>query len=100
MDVGFALSGQPTKTVPFIEAIKEITSLDKINLHASALKEINKYQIFIDRLIKSSQNITNESSILICLLITFTMFFTIVYSFCPFLNLINSNLSGVYMRFA
>lgn len=65
MDVGMALSGLPVKTVPFVEAIKEITSLDKISLHNSALKEINKYQTYIDRLIKSSLNTTNESSILI-----------------------------------
>jgi hypothetical protein len=65
MDVGLALSGMPCKTLPFVEAIKEIISLDKINLHSSALKELNKYQVYIDRLIKASQNKTSDSSLLI-----------------------------------
>lgn len=56
VEVGNALMGNPVKTLPFIEAIKEVILLDKFVLHQSLLKNLSKYQKFVDLLFKSNSN--------------------------------------------
>lgn len=56
VEVGNALMGNPVKTMPFVEAIKEVVLLDKFVLHDSLLKNLSKYQKFVDLLFKSNAN--------------------------------------------
>ena len=56
VEVGNALMGNPVKTLPFVEAIKEVILLDKFVLHHSLLKNLSKYQKFVDLLFKSNAN--------------------------------------------
>ncbi len=56
VEVGNALMGMPVKTIPFVEAIKEVILHDKFVLHNSLLKNLSKYQKFVDLLFKSNAN--------------------------------------------
>jgi hypothetical protein len=65
MEVGVALMGNPVKTIPFVETIKEVISLDKFVLHDSVLVNLKKHQRFIDLLFKSNQNKQGPASLVI-----------------------------------
>jgi len=65
VEVGNALMGNPVKTVPFVEAIKEVISLDKFVLHQTMLMNLKDYQKFVDLLFQSNQNKQGPTSLTI-----------------------------------
>ena len=65
VEVGNALMGNPVKTIPFVEAIKEVILMDKFVLHQSLLMNLKDYQKFVDLLFQSNQNKQGPTSLTI-----------------------------------
>lgn len=65
VEVGNALMGNPVKTLPFVEAIKEVILLDKFVLHQSLLTNLSKYQKFVDLLFQANGNKQGQVSLTI-----------------------------------
>ncbi len=60
LEISNALMGIVVDTIPFVESIKEVTSIDNIKIHTSMIKKIAKYQEIVDRLVLSSLKLRSD----------------------------------------
>ncbi len=60
LEISNALMGIEVDTIPFVESIKEVTSIDNIKIHTSMIKKIAKYQEIVDRLVLSSLKLRSD----------------------------------------
>ena len=60
LEISNALMGVEVDTIPFVESIKEVTSIDNIKIHTSMIKKIAKYQEIVDRLVLSSLKLRSD----------------------------------------
>jgi hypothetical protein len=60
LEISNALMGLEVDTIPFVESIKEVTSIDNIKIHTSMIKKIVKYQEIVDKLVVSSLKLRND----------------------------------------
>jgi hypothetical protein len=60
LEISNALMGLEVDTIPFVESIKEVTSIDNIKIHTSMIKKIAKYQEIVDKIVVSSLKLRND----------------------------------------
>jgi hypothetical protein len=60
LEISNALMGLEVDTIPFVESIKEVTSIDNIKIHTSMIKKIVKYQEIVDKLVMSSLKLRSD----------------------------------------
>lgn len=60
LEISNALMGIEVDTIPFVESIKEVTSIDNIKIHTSMIKKIAKYQEIVDKLVLSSLKLRSD----------------------------------------
>jgi allantoicase len=60
LEISNALMGLEVDTIPFVESIKEVTSIDNIKIHTSMIKKIAKYQEIVDKIVVSSLKLRSD----------------------------------------